>query len=57
MQFAPITVDDREAAAKARDAYMAAARRSRSAMDRALAALFSKVRPPKKYLEARQKCG
>src|SRR5947209_761610 len=41
MNFQSITVEDPEAAKAARDAYMTAARRSRSAMDRALARSFA----------------
>lgn len=41
MEFTQITVEDPEQAKAARDAYMAAARRSRSAMDRALARSYA----------------
>lgn len=41
MDFTSITVEDREAAKVARDRYMDAARRSRSAMDRALARSYA----------------
>jgi len=41
MQFTSITVEDPEKAAAARDAYLAAARRSHSAMDRALARSYA----------------
>ncbi len=43
MQFHAITVEDKEAAKAARDAYMEAARRSRSAMDRALAQSYKAI--------------
>jgi hypothetical protein len=41
VDFSKITVEDPEQAKAARDAYMAAARRSRSAMDRALARSYA----------------
>ncbi len=43
MNFNAITVEDKESAKSARDAYMAAARRARSAMDRALAASYRAI--------------
>ena len=43
MNFHAITVEDKEAAKAARDAYMAAARRSRSALDRALAQSYKAI--------------
>src|SRR4051812_3112894 len=43
MNFNAITVENKEAAKAARDAYMAAARRSRSAMDRALAQSYKAI--------------
>jgi hypothetical protein len=43
VNFNAITVEDKEAAKAARDAYMAAARRTRSAMDRALAASYKAI--------------
>lgn len=43
MNFNTITVEDKEAAKAARDAYMAAARRSRSALDRALAQSYKAI--------------
>jgi hypothetical protein len=43
MNFTAITVEDKEAAKAARDAYMRAAQRSRSALDRALAASYKAI--------------